>query len=873
MSDNFFRVNKGVELNPSHAPTSPQSGQIYLDNSDNKVKTVGPTQAVDYNTGIVIELNPEPLIDPISGLSYVTVFTQTESFLYKANPLNAPGSGGYHRFSVNDEPVMTVNYSDVVLEAPSVGGATKLTIKYNSNASPGNLSTVSILPENNPAGELITAEVRLPVTVSGDVLVGRTTTDTFTNKTFDIDDNSFEINGTPVTTSTGSGGFVLETSPTLITPNLGVPSSVDLTNASNLPVSAISGVGVDMQNFLTTPSSANLATAIADGTGTGAAVFADTPTLITPIIGDATATSITGSNSANLTIESDPAYNLEVQGVNVLIKSFDNSSSVSTGSVEIYTGDQSGIAVSGTINIKTGNTDLDGSGNVVISTGNTNAPISGSVTISTGTSASSTRGDIDLDAFSINVSSDTINFGVYDSPTSAYPLQMSSGPLSGQTILEFQYADAIVRSRNEFVGGTKGMSFSTGIAGDFTSPPLDSGNSGTINFTTGTATGTSTGRSGTLLFGTGDVYGTESSGDMIFLTGQSNGTTSGGNMYFETGMNNLQVAPRGLINFSANSFAYFVGEYYSLNAGDLIDTTGYYLGVENSTNTPRSLRLAGGFGNAISVNAPQTLQSSYAITLPDNAPNDGDSFVFDNYLNKTVWKPTIPGNDVSARFQFNSTTSIVYGGVLASTSGTTTAVPYDSTTFLGRIPTIQFNSATATGATTGCRVSNGSPVAVGAGFYFETIFQITDTATVSNSRHFCGFNTDSGASGYNNAINNYQLGSAANLFGMAYDAFFGDTNFYIYHNDSVGSAQKINLGPDFPITNTGEIFHVTFYSPQGENKIYYNIKAIVSGAVANGSVTTNLPQTVLYTHNERFSGGSNASVRFKSAGLTQYVNS
>ena len=43
--------------------------------------------------------------------------------------------------------------------------------------------------------------------------------------------------GTGVTTSTGSGANVLSTSPTLVTPNLGTPSSATLTNATGLPLS------------------------------------------------------------------------------------------------------------------------------------------------------------------------------------------------------------------------------------------------------------------------------------------------------------------------------------------------------------------------------------------------------------------------------------------------------------------------------------------------------------------------------------------------------------------------------------------------------------------------------------------------------------
>lgn len=45
--------------------------------------------------------------------------------------------------------------------------------------------------------------------------------------------------GTGVTTSTGSGNNVLSTSPTLVTPNLGTPSTINLSNATALPVGAL----------------------------------------------------------------------------------------------------------------------------------------------------------------------------------------------------------------------------------------------------------------------------------------------------------------------------------------------------------------------------------------------------------------------------------------------------------------------------------------------------------------------------------------------------------------------------------------------------------------------------------------------------------
>jgi hypothetical protein len=86
---------------------------------------------------------------------------------------------------------------------------------------------------------------------------------------------------------------ILFTSPTLTTPILGTPQSGTLTNCTGLPVSTgISGLGTNVATFLATPSSANLRSAVTDETGTGALVFANTPTLVTPVLGVATATSV-----------------------------------------------------------------------------------------------------------------------------------------------------------------------------------------------------------------------------------------------------------------------------------------------------------------------------------------------------------------------------------------------------------------------------------------------------------------------------------------------------------------------------------------------------------------------------------------------------
>jgi hypothetical protein len=65
----------------------------------------------------------------------------------------------------------------------------------------------------------------------------------------------------------------------------------------------VSGLGSGVATFLATPSSANLAAALTDETGTGSAVFATSPTLVTPALGTPSSgvvTNLTGTASINI---------------------------------------------------------------------------------------------------------------------------------------------------------------------------------------------------------------------------------------------------------------------------------------------------------------------------------------------------------------------------------------------------------------------------------------------------------------------------------------------------------------------------------------------------------------------------------------------
>ena len=81
---------------------------------------------------------------------------------------------------------------------------------------------------------------------------------------------------------------------------LGTPSSGTLTSATGLPISTgVSGLGSGIATFLATPSSANLAAAVTDETGTGALVFANAPTLVNPTITNYTETQYSATVTGN----------------------------------------------------------------------------------------------------------------------------------------------------------------------------------------------------------------------------------------------------------------------------------------------------------------------------------------------------------------------------------------------------------------------------------------------------------------------------------------------------------------------------------------------------------------------------------------------
>lgn len=127
----------------------------------------------------------------------------------------------------------------------------------------------------NTTGSAATLTTGRTIAITGDL--------TYTSPSFNGSSNVTAA-GTLATVNSNVGTFGSATQASVVTVNAkGLVTATS--NATITPaVGSITGLGTGVATFLATPSSANLATAITDETGSGALVFATSPTLTSPVI-------------------------------------------------------------------------------------------------------------------------------------------------------------------------------------------------------------------------------------------------------------------------------------------------------------------------------------------------------------------------------------------------------------------------------------------------------------------------------------------------------------------------------------------------------------------------------------------------------------
>ena len=196
-------------------------------------------------------------------------------------------------------------------------------------------------------------------------------------------------------------------------------------------------------------------------------------------------------------------------------------------------------------------------------------------------------------------------------------------------------------------------------------------------------------------------------------------------------------------------------------------------------------------------------------------------------------------------FNNNSTTTQLDGGVILSTSASTLAQTVSGSSFVNKQVRLRYYASVVSGG----RYSGTRGTAllwyIHGGFRFVCDFNVSDTAFSAGCQQFYGMagqTTDLAYGGVSGTL----VSTLTNIVGVGSEV--GDTNLQIFSNDATGTASKIDLGISFPANRTAgaemtTVYSITLFNEPMSTSVIYRVVNNETGAVATGTISTDLPAT------------------------------
>ena len=245
--------------------------------------------------------------------------------------------------------------------------------------------------------------------------------------------------------------------------------------------------------------------------------------------------------------------------------------------------------------------------------------------------------------------------------------------------------------------------------------------------------------------------------------------------------------------------------------------------------------------------------TNYSLQLQDGTQAAGKylkCITSDGKANWDYYSPFIPELKAQEVYRGitinnNSTTVVTEGGLTMSSSASTLAQTVASTNFASKqIRLRYYATSVSAGRYTGTR---GSALLwyIHGGFRYICDFNISDSAYSAGCQQFYGLAGQTADLAYGGAAGTL-VSTLTNIIGVGSET--GDTNLQVFHNDATGTTTKIDLGVNFPANRTvgaisTTVYSITLYNAPASTNVLYRVVNNETGAIAEGTVSTNLPLT------------------------------